>query len=150
MYNTPSVFGDSFMESLFKDFDLLMKDHRFSYDDAFPPINLYMNKDDKACNFELALTGYKKDWLQVSIEGQTDKDRVLIIKATVPEDSEEEEKQYVKRRMRISSFEKKYRIPQGYDTDATEVTYEDGLLSVYIPVKQVKPAEATVKHLEIN
>lgn len=150
MYNVPSVFGDSLFDSMFKDFDLLMKDHRFSYDDAFPPINLYMNKDDKACTFELALTGYKKDWLQVCIEGQSEKDRILIIKATVPEDKDEDGKQYVKRRMRVSSFEKKYRIPQGYDTDATEVSYEDGLLTVYIPVKQAKVFEPTVKQLEIN
>ena len=41
-------------------------------------------------------------------------------------------------------------LPQGYDTDATEVSYEDGLLTVYIPVKQAKVFEPTVKQLEIN
>ena len=41
-------------------------------------------------------------------------------------------------------------LPQGYDTDATEVSYEDGLLTIYIPVKQAKVFEPTVKQLEIN
>ena len=113
-------------------------------------INGKTGSDITLTGADVALTGYKKDWLQVCIEGQSEKDRILIIKATVPEDKDEDGKQYVKRRMRVSSFEKKYRIPQGYDTDATEVSYEDGLLTVYIPVKKVKVFKPTVKHLEIN
>ena len=130
---------------MFADFDQLMKNHSFSYDDTFPPINLYMSKSGESCNFELALTGYKKDWLSVSIEGKN-----LVIEATVPEEKDGDEKKYVKRRIKASSFKKTYRIPEGYDVEKTEVSYEDGLLSIYIPKKVVKPVESSAKKLLIK
>ena len=145
MYGVPSIFGESFLDSVFADFDQLMRNHNFSYDDTFPPINLYMSKSGESCNFELALTGYKKDWLSVYIDGKN-----LVIDATVPEEKEDDEKKYVKRRIKAPSFKKTYRIPEGYDVEKTEVSYEDGLLSIYIPKKVVKPVEKTTKKLLIK
>ena len=145
MYGVPSIFGENFLDSVFADFDQLMKNHSFSYDDTFPPINLYMSKSGESCNFELALTGYKKDWLSVSIEGKN-----LVIEATVTEEKEGDEKKYIKRRIKASSFKKSYRIPEGYDVEKTEVSYEDGLLSIYIPKKVVKPVESSAKKLLIK
>ena len=145
MYGVPSIFGESFLDSAFADFDQLMRNHNFSYDDTFPPINLYMSKSGESCNFELALTGYKKDWLSVYIDGKN-----LVSEATVPEEKEDDEKKYVKRRIKASSFKKTYRIPEGYDVEKTEVSYEDGLLSIYIPKKVVKPVEKTTKKLLIK
>ena len=145
MYGVPSIFGESFLDSAFADFDQLMRNHNFSYDDTFPPINLYMSKSGESCNFELALTGYKKDWLSVYIDGKN-----LVIEATVPEEKEDDEKKYVKRRIKASSFKKTYRIPEGYDVEKTEVSYEDGLLSIYIPKTVVKPVEKTTKKLLIK
>ena len=138
MYSVPSVLGDGFLDSVFKDFDLFFKNPRFSFDDSFPPINLYVTRNDNACYYELALTGYKKDWLSVEIDGN-----VLKISAEVPEEKEDE-KLYKKRRIQAKSFDKSYKIPEGYDVEKAEVTYEDGLLSIYIPVKE-KPTETTKK-----
>ena len=145
MYSVPSIFGSNFFDSIFEDFDQLMKSPRFSFDDSFPPLNLYMNSDSQACTFELALTGYKKDWLSIEIDGTT-----LTISADVPEENEEDSKKnrYIKHRIQAKSFKKVYKIPEGYDTENAEVTYQDGLLTVYIPVKkEIKPA---VKRLEIK
>ena len=142
MYTTlPSVFGSSFLDNVFADFDQVFKSPRFSFDDSFPPINLYVNQDDKACTYELALTGYKKDWLSVEIDGN-----VLKISAEVPEEKEDETKKYLKRRIKAQTFKKAYKIPEGYDTERAEVTYEDGLLTVFIPVKE-KPQETSKKLL---
>ena len=126
----PVIFNDNFLDSIFEDFDLLFKNAKYSFDDSFPPINLYMNSDDKACTFELALTGYKKDWLAVSIDGNT-----LTVAAEVPEEKDET-KIYKKHRIQAKSFEKYYKIPDGYDTEKAEVSYEDGLLTIFIPVKE--------------
>ena len=142
MYSVPSVFGDSFLDDVFKDFDLLWKNPRFSFDDSFPPINIWANADDKSCYLELALAGYKKEWLSVELDGNT-----LKILAEVPEEKEDS-KQYIKRRIKAKSFDKAYKIPEGYDTEKAEVSYEDGVLTINIPVK-AKPAEAT-KRLAIK
>lgn len=143
MYSVPSVFGEkSLFDSLFADFDQIMKSSRYNFEDSFPPINLYINKDSNSCYYELALTGYKKEWLSVEIEGNN-----LTISAEVPEE-DEDNKKYVKRRIQAKSFKKVYRIPEGYDTEQAEVTYSDGLLTIYIPV--IKKEEPQTKKLEIK
>lgn len=142
MYTTlPSVFGSSFLDDVFEDFDQVFKSSRFSFGDSFPPINLYVCTDSKACTYELALTGYKKDWLSVVIDGTT-----LKIEAEVPEAKEDETKVYKKHRIQAQSFKKAYKIPEGYDTDRAEVTYEDGLLTIVIPAK-IKVQDTTKKLL---
>lgn len=132
----PSVFGDDFFDSMLKDFNQIMKSPRFSFEDSFPPINVYaVNVEGEEGNgffLESALTGYKKEWLSVSIEGT-----VLTIEAKVPEEKESD-KQYLKRRIKATSFKKSYKIPEGYDVEKADVTYEDGLLSVFIPLKESK------------
>jgi len=144
MYNgVPSVFGSDFFDSIFDDFNQLMKSPRFSFDDSFPPINLFMNSDNNACTFELALTGYKKDWLNIEIDGTK-----LTIEAVVPEETDEKDtKKYLKRRIQAKSFKKMYKIPEGYNTEEAEVTYEDGLLTIIIPIKEEK---ITSRKLEIK
>lgn len=130
--NVPTVFNsDSFFNTAISELSQLMKSPRFNFEDAFPPINLYASTTDKYCQYEIALTGYKKEWLEVSIEGTT-----LTISAKVPEEKEDESKMYLKRRIKAISFTKSYKIPEGFDTTKAEVTYEDGLLSIYIPIKE--------------
>lgn len=143
-FSVPTVFGaDKFFDSAMSELSQFFKSPNYSFEDSFPPINLFASTTDKYCQYELALTGYKKDWLDVSIEGTT-----LTIKADVPEEKEDEGKKYLKRRIKATSFTKSYKIPEGFDTEKAEVTYEDGLLSIYIPVKEeLKP---TAKKLLIK
>ena len=130
--SVPTVFDhDSFFDSAISELSQMMKSPRFSFEDSFPPLNLYASTTDKYCQYEIALTGYKKEWLDISIEGTT-----LKISANVPEEKEDESKMYLKRRIKATSFTKSYKIPEGFDTEKAEVTYEDGLLSIYIPIME--------------
>lgn len=145
MYTSvPTVFShDKFFESAMSDLAQMMKSPRFNFEDAFPPINLFMNQSENGLFYEIALVGYKKEWLSVEIEGD-----VLKISADVPEEKEDDGKKYLKRRIKASSFKKSYKISEGFDTNKAEVTYEDGLLSIYIPVKE--EVETTAKKLQIK
>ena len=145
MYTSvPTVFGrDKFFESALSDLSQMMKSPRFNFEDAFPPINLFMNQSENGLFYEIALVGYKKEWLSIEIEGD-----VLKISANVPEEKEIESKKYLKRRIKATSFTKSYKISEGFDTDKAEVTYEDGLLSIFIPAKE--ELKATAKKLLIK
>lgn len=131
----PSVFGKDFFDSMFDDFNQVMKSSRFSFEDSFPPINLSIHTDDGGYELCASLAGYKKDWLHVSIEGT-----VLTIEAKVENENEDEDKNksYLKKRIKLNSFTKSYKIPEGYDAEKAEVTYSNGLLSIYIPIKEKK------------
>lgn len=145
MYTSvPAVFGhDKFFESTMSDLAQIMKSPRFNFEDAFPPINLFMSQSNNGLFYEIALVGYKKEWLSVEIE-----EDVLKISADVLEEKEDEGKKYLKRRIKATSFTKSYKISEGFDTNKAEVTYEDGLLSIYIPAKD--EVKATAKKLLIK
>lgn len=135
-----TIWDDDFFKMAFSDFDQIFKSPKFSFEDNFPPINIAISQDDKSIYYEMALTGYKKEWLNVSVDGT-----VLTIEADPK--AEADERKYLKRRIKATSFKKTYKIPEVYDTSKTEVTYRDGLLTIYIPVKEVK---STAKQLEIK
>lgn len=139
-----TALGKDFFDSMFDDFNQIMKSSRFSFEDSFPPINLSIHTDDGGYELCASLAGYKKDWLHVSVEGT-----VLTIDAEVENENEDEDKNksYLKKRIKLNSFTKSYKIPEGYDAEKAEVTYTDGLLSIYIPIKEKKTntLELTIK-----
>lgn len=133
------AFDDVFAD-VFRGFKESMNSSRFNFNDSFPPLNVAISADEQNFVLETALTSYKKEWLEVSIDG-----RAIIVKATVPE--EKEDKKYFKQRIKATSFERKYTLPEGYDVEKAEVTYEDGLLSIVIPTAE---EVNTFKKLEIR
>ena len=135
LFNSYGVFNSlSMFDDFIDDFGKVLKSSRFSFEDSFPPLNLYVNTDDHACIYEIALTGYKKSWLNVEVDGS-----ILTIEANP--DSEEAQiadKKFLKRRIKANPFKKTYKIPEGYDVEKAEVTFEDGLLTIFIPIKEEK------------
>ena len=92
--------------------------------------------------FEFALAGYSKDELKVTIEGMS-----LVVKGT-PKEKDEDKK--CRRfcgtpRIKKATFTVKRPITDGLDTKKMKATFVDGLLPVFIPVK-----EEESKNLEIE
>lgn len=144
------------MSSMFRDFDRefedIVKSARAGFNEAFPPINVSYScvADDQACYIEMALAGYSKDEISVEVS-----DNKVTVSAKIAEPEEEEAKdtlrtnrKYLKQRVKKQSFTRTYLVPTAYNLEATEVTYENGLLTVVIPAK--KQEEPKTKKLEIK
>lgn len=127
-----------------RDFEELMNSSRFDYKEAFPPMNVFYAADDKACTIELALAGYSKD--EISVEVGENK---ITVSADIPEEKAVKDGTYAKQRIKKQSFTRVYAVPSNvYDIEATEVSYENGLLSIYVPAKA--PEAPKTKKLEIK
>lgn len=123
-------------DDVFSRFDELMNSERLDFSKVFPPINVFCKADNKEITLELATSGYKKSELAVTVEGN----KIVVTGSPV---TEEKKGTYLgKQRIHKTPFTRSYEIPNTYDLERTSVTYEDGILSITVPVKEtIAPAK---------
>lgn len=147
MRTLSNTFGDL---DLFDSFDELMNSTRLSFQESFPPMNVFYYADSESAEITLALAGYSKDELSVEANGNT-----IIVEATpkAPITDKEEKGTYLKRRIHKKEFRRTYALPStpygtSYDTSKAEVEFKDGLLKICVPA--LVKEEPSGKKLTIN
>ena len=97
-------------------------------------------RDGDKVTVQASLPGVQPDDIDVTIEGG-----VLTIKADTKVEEEREDGGYVVRERRSGSFHRSLRLPEHVDTDKVEPRYENGVLTITLPVAESKKA----KHLKV-
>lgn len=112
------------------------------FKEAFPPTNLYTT--DKECVIQLALAGYKKEDLYVSVKDDTfEVGTVESFKV-----SDNKDTRYYINRIKTMPFKREYTVIADYDVSKAKASFEDGLLTIAIPVKEkAKPKTQTLSIL---
>ena len=103
-------------------------------------IPLDIVRDGDKVTVQASLPGVQPDDIDVTIEG-----RVLTIKADTKSQEDQEDGGYVVRERRAGSFHRSLRLPEHVDTDNVEPRYENGVLTITLPVAESKKA----KHLKV-
>lgn len=128
----PSLRNDFFNNGLFTP-------RLFNFDEDFfdgngglsaPPANITeSNKDFK---LDLSVPGMKRDDFQVDVE-----DGVLTISSEKEEEKKEEDKNYMRREFSYNSFCRTFNLPENVDENNINAKYENGMLQVTIPKKEI-------------
>ena len=103
-------------------------------------IPLDIVRDGDNVTVKASLPGVQPDDIDVTIEGG-----VLTIKADTKVEEEREDGGYVVRERRAGSFHRSLRLSDHVDTDKVEPRYENGVLTITLPVAESKKA----KHLKV-
>ena len=103
-------------------------------------IPLDIVRDGDNITVQASLPGVQPDDIDVTIEGG-----VLTIKADTKAEEEREDGGYVVRERRAGSFHRSLRLPEYVDADKVEPRYENGVLTMVLPVAESKKA----KHLKV-
>lgn len=125
MYNklVPTLFtSDMFkrMDELFGELDFFNADTASLTISGHPKGDVFVNKDGNL-TLKLALAGYSKEQLAVSVE-----DNKLTVSATKSEEDGEGQGSLAKR-----AFKKTFTdFARSWDLDTAEVSYKDGLLKI--------------------
>ena len=111
---------------------------------TLPAVNI-KEEDDKFI-VEMAAPGMKKEDLKINIEG-----RMLRISSdkSFENKEEDEDKKYMRREFSYQSFMRSFTLPESVDPDKIEARYEDGVLFLDIPKKEVAKTKP-VKQIEIG
>jgi HSP20 family molecular chaperone IbpA len=117
-------------DDMFSSLAGIFEDTRFSYAEIFPPTNIFLGSDG-SWEISLALAGYAKEELTVRLESD-----IVIVEANPEETKEVKSGRYHRCKIKKSSFKKMYALPRGiaYDIDSIKVTFENGLLTINVPV----------------
>ena len=72
----------------------------------------------------------------------TVEDGVLTIKGQTSTETEKTDERYYLRECRAGAFHRLVRLPETVDTERTESTYENGVLSITFPKQESKKAKS--------
>lgn len=111
---------------------------------ALPTADVYVNEDKELIG-EFHMPGFKEDEIDISVH-----EGALEVRAqkTQKEEQSKSKKKYVVRES-SSSFYRHISLPQHADEDNVEATFENGVLRVTVPFKDLpNPKKVTIKSKE--
>ena len=91
------------------------------------PLDVY--EDDGAIEVRASMPGLKPEDIHIDVIGDE-----LRIRGEVAEEREREEDRYHLRELRTGRIERRVRLPQTVDTDAATATFDEGVLTLKLPV----------------
>jgi HSP20 family protein len=71
---------------------------------------------------------------------------ILRIRAERREEDKSEAREFVRREIRYGSFERDIALPQAVSESEVDATYENGVLEIRVPLKEVAPKKAIPIH----
>lgn len=110
--------------------------------EQFPPTNIFVENETKDLYFEFALAGYTKEEISLSFEGD-----YLILGLAPLAVKEEEKRTALRKGIKKVEYTVKVTISSSkYDTTLATASFNDGILSVFVPAKaEVKPKAIEIK-----
>jgi HSP20 family protein len=131
----PNVFNDFFND----DFYGSVSGRRQA---ASPAVNVI--DTENGFRIEVGAPGIAKEDFKVDINN----DNVLTISAEKKTEEENKNERYLRKEFGYSQFKQTLLLPDEIDRDAIAASYENGVLSVFIPKKE-KPDEETNKVIDV-
>lgn len=110
----------------------VFEDDFFNNGKNVPAMNVKEN--EKAYDIELAIPGFSKNEIEVSLENNT-----LQVSASRKKEMEENEEGYTRKEFSYDAFERKIQIPEDINQDnEVKATYNNGVLNLQLEKSQLK------------
>lgn len=123
------------------------------FNQTFPSTNIFkgstvpsvnITESDKMFKLEFAAPGFAKKDFGIDIEKE-----FLTISGKKEERTESANHTINRKEFYYGSFKRTFSIPENVDTNRIEAVYENGILNILLPKREVK-AEDSVKKIEIK
>jgi HSP20 family protein len=95
-----------------------------------PAVNIH--ESEKSFSLEFKAPGYEKENFKVTLDNE-----VLTVSAEVSKEENVTEKNYSRREFVLNSFQRSFTIPETVNSEAMEAKYENGILRIFLPKKEV-------------
>lgn len=106
-----------------------------------PSVNIL--ESDKEFKFHMAVPGMEKKDFKVSLD-----QGMLTISAEKKEEKKEEKENYARKEYSFNSFSRSFRLPDNCLPDKMEAKYENGILMLMLPKKEVTITKA-IKEIKV-
>ena len=141
----PSIFGENLFDDFFDTVSKPIKAFRGA------PIPQVMRTDVKETSkgfmLDIDLPGYKKEDISAEL-----KDGYLTVSAKTSDEHEEKEEDgtYIRRERTFGSCSRSFYIGEGIEENDVKAKFEDGILKVFVPKKEVEPPVEERKYISIE
>lgn len=141
----PSIFGENLFDDFFG-FDYPVRS--FQSVDAGDMMKTDVKENETGYELDISLPGYKKEDIQAEL-----KDGYLTVSASTSKKTEEKDEKtgrYIRRERYTGSCKRSFYVGEAITQEDIRAKYEDGVLKLAVPKKEVKPAVEEKKYISIE
>ena len=146
----PSIFGESLFDNMFP------FDEKFFTEKKDPlygkNVSRLMKTDvretEKTYELDIDLPGFKKDEIQIEL-----KDGYLTVSAAKGLDEDDKDKEtgkYIRRERYAGACQRSYYVGEDITEEDIKAEFKHGILKLFVPKKEVKPAVEEKKYISIE
>ena len=143
----PSIFGENLFDDFFEDFARPVKRSVKYNNQAVAVMRTDVKESDAGYEIHIDLPGYKKEDVTAEL-----KEGTLTIKATTntENDKKDEDGKYIRRERFYGNCSRSFYVGDAVEQEDIKAKFEDGILKVFVPKKEVKPAVEERKYITIE
>ncbi len=109
-----------------------------------PSLDVYETTDTLVV--KAAIPGVKPEDVEITVKGN-----YLAISGETKEETESQDKNYLRRESRVGTFSRMIELPNELQSDKADAKFENGVLTITFPkAEQLKPKKIQVKAVESN
>ncbi|MEI1278476.1 Hsp20/alpha crystallin family protein [Leptospira venezuelensis] len=135
MKSTDHFLNLSNLDHFFQSWNDVLNRNSFHH---MPAVNVIKSKEGYEMDF--AAPGLEKGDFKIDLDGDQ-----LTVSAEKKSESKVEEKSYSKREYNYSSFSRTFTLPENVIKEKISAKYENGVLKLSIPKKEIESSKKTVK-----
>ncbi|MDY5577608.1 MAG: Hsp20/alpha crystallin family protein [Lachnospiraceae bacterium] len=143
----PSIFGENLFDDFFDDFARPVRKTTGYSTPAVTVMKTDVKENDKGYELDIDLPGYKKEDVKAQL-----KDGYLTISAETKKDDDKKDEngKYIRRERYYGSCSRSFYVGEDVTEEDIRAKFEDGILKVSVPKKEVKPAVEEKKYITIE
>ena len=150
----PSIFGENLFDDFFGDFpfyddrDMQNAEKKLYGRRAGHVMKTDIKEKDNGYEFEIDLPGFTKDEVKVSLENG-----YMTIEAAKGLDKDEKEKEtgkYIRKERYAGACTRSFYVGEEVDPDEIKAEFKHGILKLFVPKKEAKPAVEANKYIAIE
>ena len=142
-----SILGENLFDEFFEDFARPAK-RVVKYNNQTPTVmRTDVKESDGGYELHIELPGYKKEDVRAEL-----KDGNLTISATTRTENEEKDQngKYIRRERFCGNCSRSFYVGEVVTQEDIKARFEDGILKVFVPKKEVKPVVEEKKYITIE
>ena len=143
----PSIFGESLFDDFFEDFGRPAKRAVKYTNSNMPVMRTDIKESDAGYELHIDLPGYKKEDVRAQL-----KEGNLTISATRKTETEhkDENGKFIRRERFNGNCSRTFYVGDAVEQSDIKAKFEDGILKVFVPKKEIKPAVEERKFITIE
>ena len=143
----PSIFGENLFDDFFNDFHYPARSAATHKKPEFSIMKTDIKENDQAYNLAIELPGYKKEDMKLELkEGY----HTISAEANSNNEEKDEKGNFIRRERYYGKSSRSFYVGEAVTQEDIKAKYEDGILHITVPKKELKPEVEEAKYIAIE